>query len=204
MPPNDYREPEPPREAKEVYERWLAYLDREIGKHEKPELRGELVLDALHNLQLGAPKGGRLNFNLNSELAFNVLQLSLDPKNVTLEAEYDEEVDGEKYATVKPLIWFWRMFDRSPVGLNHWLGFRFRAMLGKYIFKHIGENVRIFHGVEFTFGYNVTLEDDCVIRRYAFLDDRGELVIKKGKVIEDYATASSQDAADGESGGNRE
>ena len=193
MPQNDHREPEPPREAKEVYERWIAYLDREIGKHEKPELRQELVLDALHNLQLGAPKGGRLNFNLNSELAFNVLQLSLDPKNVTLAAEYDGEVDEEKYATLKPLIWFWRMFDRSPVGLNQWLGFRFRAMLGKHIFKHIGGNIRIFHGVEFTFGYNVTLEDDCTIQRYAVLDDRGELVVKKGTVVEEYKTVSPQD-----------
>ncbi len=197
MPQNDHREPEPPREAKEVYERWIAYLDREIGKHEKPELRQELVLDALHNLQLGAPKGGRLNFNLNSELSFNVLQLSLDPKNVTLAAEYDEEVDEEKYATVKPLIWFWRMFDRSPVGLNQWLGFRFRAMLGRHIFKNIGENVLIFHGVEFTFGYNVTIEDDCTIHRYAVLDDRGELVVKKGTVVEEYKTVSPQD-------GNRE
>ena len=196
MPQDDRRELQPPREAKEVFERWLAYLDREIGKHTTPALRQELVLDALHNLQLGAPKGGRLNFNLNSELAYNVLQLSLDPKNVTLEAEYSSEVDEEKYATLKPLIWFWQMFDRSPVGLNHWLGFRFRAMLGKHIFKHIGENVRIYHGVEFTFGYNLTIEDDCVIHPYAVLDDQGELVIKKGSVIERYAVMHPDGSGD--------
>ena len=197
MPENNRRELQPPREAKEVYERWLAYLDQEIGKHSKPELRQELVLDALHNLQLGAPKGGRLNFNLNSELAYNVLQLSLDPKNVTLEAEYSDDIDRERYATRKPLIWFWRMFDRSPVGLNHWLGVRFRAMLGRHIFKHIGENVRIFHGVEFTFGYNLVIEDDCTIGRYAILEDRGELVIKKGSVIEDYAEVRPDPSGDG-------
>ena len=152
MPRYGYRELEPPREAKEVFERWIAFLDRELGKHNKPALREELVLDNLHQLLLGAPKGGRLNFNLNSELPFNVLQLSLDPKNITLEPEYYGDVDEEKYASVKPLIYFWQMFDRSPIALNHWLGFRFRAMLGKHIFKHIGENVKIFQGVEFSFG----------------------------------------------------
>ncbi len=199
MPRYGYRELEPPREAKEVYERWLAFLDREIGKHTRPALRQELVLDNLHQLLLGSPKGGRLNFNLNSELPFNVLQLSLDPKNITLEPEYYGDVDEEKYAERKPLIYFWQMFDRSPIALNHWLGFRFRAMLGKYIFKHIGKNVKIFHGVEFSFGYNLTIEDDCVIHRYAILDDRGEIVLKKGTSVSDFAAIYSHahDPVDG-------
>ncbi len=199
MPRYGYRELEPTREAKEVFERWIDFLDREIGKHTKPALREELVLDNLHQLQLGSPKGGRLNFNLNSELAFNVLQLSLDPKNITLEGEYYGEIDEEKYASIKPLIWFWQMFDRSPVGLNHWLGFRFRAMLGKHIFKHIGRNVKIFHGVEFSFGYNLSIEDDCVIHRYVILDDRGEIVIKRGTSISDFAAVYSHahDPVDG-------
>ena len=199
MPRYGYRELEPSREAKEVFERWIEFLDREIGKHSKPALREELVLDNLHQLQLGSPKGGRLNFNLNSELAYNVLQLSLDPKNITLEAEYYGDIDGEKYASIKPLIYFWQMFDRSPVGLNHWLGFRFRAMLGKHIFKYIGKNVKIFHGVEFSYGYNLTIEDDCVIHRYVILDDRGEIVIKKGTSISDFAAVYSHahDPVDG-------
>ncbi len=91
------------------------------------------------------------------------------------------------------------MFDRSPVALNHWLGFRFRAMLGRHIFKHIGKNVKIFHGVEFSFGYNLTIEDDCVIHRYVILDDRGEIVIKKGTSISDFAAVYSHahDPVDG-------
>ena len=199
MPRYGYRELQPTREAKEVFERWIAYLDRELSKKSRPALREELVLDNLHQLQMGGPKGGRLNFNLNSELPFNVLQLSLDPKNITLEAEYYGDVDEEKYAQIKPLIFFWQMFDRSPVGLNHWLGFRFRAMLGKHIFKHIGENVKIFHGVEFSFGYNLTIEDDCVIHRYVILDDRGEIIIKKGTSISDFAAVYSHahDPVDG-------
>lgn len=191
MPRYQYRDLEPSREAKEVFLRWIEYLDEEFTKHKKPALRAELVRDNLHQLMLGRPHGGKLNFTLTSELPFNVLQLSLDPANITLEPEYYGDIDAAKYGCAKPLIWFWHMFDRSPVGLNHWLGFRFRAMLGKHIFKKIGKNVKIFHGVEFSYGYNLTIEDDCVIHKYVMLDDRGEIVIKKGTSISDYAAVYS-------------
>jgi acetyltransferase-like isoleucine patch superfamily enzyme len=191
MPRYEYRDLEPSREAKEVYTRWIEYLDDEFTRHKKPSLRQELVRDNLHQLLLGRPHGGRLNFTLDTELPFNVLQLSLDPANVTLEPEYYGDIDATRYACIKPLIWFWHMFDHSPVAFNHWLGFRFRAMLGKHIFKSIGNNVKIFHGVEFSYGYNLTIEDDCVIHKYVMLDDRGEIVIKKGTSISDYAAVYS-------------
>jgi acetyltransferase-like isoleucine patch superfamily enzyme len=191
MPRYEYRDLEPSREAKEVFIRWIDYLDESFTKHKKPALRQELVRDNLHQLLLGRPHGGKLNFTLTSELPFNVLELSLDPANVTLEPEYYGDIDATKYACVKPLIWFWHMFDHSPVAFNHWLGFRFRAMLGKHIFKSIGKNVKIFHGVEFSYGYNLTIEDDCVIHKYVMLDDRGEIVIKKGTSISDYAAVYS-------------
>lgn len=191
MPRYEYRNLEPSREAKEVFTRWLEYLDDELTKHKKPALRAELVRDNLHQLLLGRPHGGKLNFNLATELPYNVLQLSLDPNNITLEPEYYGDIDPARYACVKPLIWFWQMFDRSPVALNHWLGFRFRAMLGRHIFKSIGKNVKIFHGVEFSFGYNLIIEDDCVIHKYVMLDDRGEIIIRKGTSISDYASVYS-------------
>jgi len=191
MPRYEYRDLEPSREAKEVFIRWIDYLDESFTRHRKPALRQELVRDNLHQLLLGRPHGGKLNFTLTSELPFNVLELSLDPANVTLEPEYYGDIDATKYACVKPLIWFWHMFDHSPVAFNHWLGFRFRAMLGKHIFKSIGKNVKIFHGVEFSYGYNLTIEDDCVIHKYVMLDDRGEIVIKKGTSISDYAAVYS-------------
>jgi acetyltransferase-like isoleucine patch superfamily enzyme len=191
MPLYEYRDLEPSRESKEVYTRWIDYIDDELTRHKKPTLRNELVRDNLHQLMLGRPHGGKLNFTLTTELPYNVLQLSLDPSNVTLEPEYYGDIDAPKYACIKPLIWFWHMFDRSPVGFNHWLGFRFRAMLGKHIFKSIGNNVKIFHGVEFSYGYNLTIEDDCVIHKYVMLDDRGEIVIKKGTSISDYAAVYS-------------
>jgi acetyltransferase-like isoleucine patch superfamily enzyme len=100
-------------------------------------------------------------------------------------------VDAAKYAERKPLIWFWMMFDRSPAGLNHWLGFRFRYMLAKHIFKHLGKNVKIFHGVEVSYGYNLTVEDNCTIHKYVLLDDRGEIIIHEGSSVSDYANIYS-------------
>ena len=92
--PLQYRDLEPSREAKEVFTRWINYLDDEFTKHKKPALRAELVRDNLHQLLLGRPHGGRLNFTLTSELPFNVLELSLDPANVTLEPEYYGDIDA--------------------------------------------------------------------------------------------------------------
>ena len=85
MPRYQYREIEPTREAKEVFNRWIESLDDEFSRHQNIALRGEIVRDNLHQLMLGRPHGGRLNFTLTTELPFNVLQLSLDPANVTLE-----------------------------------------------------------------------------------------------------------------------
>src|SRR6201992_3129566 len=186
-----YRDLKPTVEAEEEYRRWLSHLDEEFTRHKEPRLRGEIVRDSLHQIYLGRPHGGKLNTSLISELPGNVLQLSLDPANVTLEPEYYGEVDKERYCERKPLIYFWQMFDRSPLGMNHWLGFRFRKMLAKHIFKHIGQKLKIFQGVEFSFGYNLTIEDDCPIHKFVMLDDRGELIIRKGTSISDYAAVYS-------------
>ena len=94
--------------------------------------------DQLYQLYLGRPHGGKLNLTLTSELPGNVLSLSLDPENMTLEAEHFSDVDRQKFDERKPLLWFWQMFDRSAIGLNHWLGLRFRCMLGRHLFEHMG------------------------------------------------------------------
>jgi acetyltransferase-like isoleucine patch superfamily enzyme len=186
-----YRDVKPTAEAEDLYRRWLCHLDEEFTRHKESRLRGEIVRDSLHQIYLGRPHGGKLNTSLISELPGNVLQMSLDPANVTLEPEYYGDVDKERYCERKPLIYFWQMFDRSALGLNHWLGFRFRKMLARHIFKHVGKNVKIFHGVEFSFGYNLTIEDDCTIHKFVMLDDRGELIIRKGTSISDYAAVYS-------------
>ena len=124
-------------------------------------------------------------------LAVQTLVHSLDPRNATLEPETYGDADAAKYGERKPLIWFWMMYDRSPVGLNHWLGHKVRAMLARHVFKHCGNNVKIFHGVEFSFGYNLTVEDNCTIHKYVLLDDRGEIIIHEGSSVSDYANIYS-------------
>jgi hypothetical protein len=141
------------------------------------------VRDQLYQLYLGRPFSGKLNLTLTSELPGNVVSLSLDPQNVTMEAEHFAEVDRERFARRKPLLWFWQMFDRSPVGLNHWLGLRFRCMLGRHIFEHLGTGVKIYHGVDLTYGYNLSIGDGVTIRQRALLNDRGGITIGNNAVI---------------------
>ncbi len=183
--------PHPTLEAEEVYRRWLQFLDDEFIRHCSPERRAEIVRDQLYQLYLGRPHGGKLNVTLTSELPGNVLSLSLDPENVTLEAEHFSDVDAERFARRKPLLWFWQMFDRSPIGLNHWLGLRFRCMLGRHIFDHMGTGVKIFHGVDLTYGYNLSIGDGVVIRQRALLNDRGGIKIGKNAVIGSFARVFS-------------
>jgi acetyltransferase-like isoleucine patch superfamily enzyme len=177
----EYRNLTPTPSAERGFLDWIERLDAEFNNSD-PAHRSDTVRDALHELYLGKPysppAGG---------LAQQALTHSFDPRNATLEPEYYGDVDAARYAERKPLIWFWMMFDRSPLGINHWLGFRVRAMLARHVFKHCGENVKIFHGVELTFGYNLTVEDNCTIHKYVLLDDRGELIIHAGSSISDYA-----------------
>jgi len=193
MPRYEYRVLNPVPAAEKAFLAWIDQLDREFMNRD-PEHRSNVVCDALHQLYLGrayaAASGG---------LAEQVLVHSFDSRNATLEPEYYGDVDAAKYAERKPLIWFWMMYDRSPVGLNHWLGYRVRAMLARHIFKHCGKNVKIFHNVEFSFGYNLTIEDNCTIHKYVLLDDRGEIVIHEGCSISDYSNvySHSHDLNDG-------
>jgi acetyltransferase-like isoleucine patch superfamily enzyme len=183
MPRYEYRPINPTPEAQKSFLQWLERLDQEFGNRD-PEHRSQVVRDTLHELYLGKPYAAPAP---GASLAEQTLIHTFDPRNSSLEPEYYGDVDAAKYAERKPLIWFWMMYDRSPAGLNHWLGFRVRAMLGRHIFKHCGNNVKIFHGVEISFGYNLTIEDNCTIHKYVLLDDRGELVIHEGSSISDFA-----------------
>jgi acetyltransferase-like isoleucine patch superfamily enzyme len=118
--------------------------------------------------------------------------LSLDPRNVTLEPEYYADVDPERYARVKPLHWLWQSFDRSPLGAgNVHLGVRFRRMLARHLFARVGRNFKCFHFVEFSYGYNLEVGDDCVVHRHVLLDDRGGLTLGHRVSISDYANIYS-------------
>jgi acetyltransferase-like isoleucine patch superfamily enzyme len=184
--------PHPAPEAEEIYRRWLQYLDDEFNRHCSAARRAEIVREQLYQLYLGKPHGGALpTATLTSELPVTVLELSLDPNNVTLAAESYPEIDRARFAERKPLIWFWKMFDRSAVGLNLWLGWRFRAMLARHIFESAGRGIRLSEGIELTYGYNLSVGDGAGIRQGALLNDRGGITIGSGAVIGSFARVFS-------------
>jgi acetyltransferase-like isoleucine patch superfamily enzyme len=118
--------------------------------------------------------------------------LALDPRNVTLEPEYYADVDPERYARVKPLHWLWQSFDRSPLGGgNVHVGVRFRRVLARHLFARVGRNFKCFHFVEFSYGYNLEVGDDCVVHRHVLLDDRGGITLGDRVSISDYANIYS-------------
>jgi acetyltransferase-like isoleucine patch superfamily enzyme len=187
MPRYEYRHLNPLPAATDAFDRWVAQLDEKFSDRDINH-RSEIVRDTLHELYLGEPYAPPAP---DEPLATQTLVHSFDPRNSTLEPEYYGDIDPAKFAERKPLIYFWMMYDRSPVGLNHALGYRVRAMVAKHVLKHIGKNVKIFHGVEVSFGYNLTIEDNCVIHKYVLLDDRGEIIVREGTSISDYANIYS-------------
>lgn len=150
--------------------------------------RYEIVREVLTDIYAGL--GGGRGAESNS-LAAQVARATLDPRHATMEAEYYPEIDLEKWDRVKPLLWFWQMFDRSPVGRNVELGTQMRTMLARRIFKKCGENLRVFHDVEFSFGYNVSLGDNVTIHRNVLIDDRGEVVVGNNVSISDFVNIFS-------------
>jgi len=183
----DYRDLHPMAAAEKAFHRWVEHLDHEFSKRD-PEHRSLVVRDTLHEIFLGRryepPQA-------SDSPPHQALVHSFDPRNATLEPEYYGDIDAARYAERKPLIWFWMMYDRSPLAINHWLGFRVRYMIARHVFKHCGKNVKIFHGVEVSFGYNLTVEDDCTLHKNILLDDRGEIIIRRGSSISDYANVYS-------------
>jgi len=127
--------------------------------------------------------------------ATRIALLQMDPRNITLEPEYYQEIDVERYARVKPLQWLWEMFDKSVVGENVHLGVKFRRLLAGHIFGRVGRNFKAFHFVKFSFGYNLEVGDDVVIHRYVLLDDRGGIRIGNGSSIADFSNVYSHSHA---------
>jgi acetyltransferase-like isoleucine patch superfamily enzyme len=117
---------------------------------------------------------------------------STDPRNITLEPEYYADCQQDRFQKVKPLLWLWYSFDRTPAGgQNVWLGIELRRLLAKHIFKRVGENFKCFQHVEFSFGYNMEVGDNVVVHRHVLLDDRGGIQLGNGVSISDYANIYS-------------
>ena len=117
---------------------------------------------------------------------------ALDPRNITLEPEFYADCDDTLFQPVKPLLWLWYSFDRTPLGgQNVALGVQLRRLLASRIFKRCGENFKAFQFVEFTFGYNMEVGNNAVIHRHVLLDDRGGILIGDNVSVSDYANIYS-------------
>lgn len=173
------------------------FVDELAGRFDNASLdRNVVVRDALTHLYLGKPVTWQEAIeDRGTPTGVRVLLATFDPRNATLEAEYYREIDLEKWAPVKPLLWFWQMFDHSPVGRNVRLGTQMRSMLAARVFRRCGRDVRIFHGVEFSFGYNLSVGNGVTIHRNVLIDDRGEVVIGDDVSISDYVNIFSHSHA---------
>jgi acetyltransferase-like isoleucine patch superfamily enzyme len=175
--------------AAREYDRWLEELTEALSD---PTVdRNELCRRVLTEIyypqyrELDAAALGAL------PASTRVALLQMDPRNITVEPEYYAEVDPEKYARVKPLLWLWEMFDKSPLGENVELGVKLRRLLAKHIFRRCGRNFKCFHFVKFSFGYNMEVGDNVVVHRHVLLDDRGGIVLGHGVSVSDFANVYS-------------
>ena len=173
------------------------FIERLASKLDDPKLdRNDVVREALAQLYLGRTVDFvAVSADKNAPLATRTLIASFDPRNTTLEAEYYKEIDLVKWKAVKPLLWFWQMFDHSPVGRNVRLGTQMRYMLAQRVFKKCGQRVRIFHDVELSFGYNLSVGDGVTIHRNVLIDDRAEVTIGEDASISDYVNIYSHSHA---------
>ena len=179
--------------GEEVFPRFVAELARDF---DDPSLdRNDVAREALARLYLGEAFAASALGDPATPLATRALCATFDPRNATMEAEYYRELDPAKWERVKPLLWFWQMFDHSPVGRNVRLGTQMRAMLAPRVFRRCGRDVRIFHGVEFSFGYNLSVGNNVTIHRNVLIDDRGEVVLGDDVSISDYANIYSHSHA---------
>jgi acetyltransferase-like isoleucine patch superfamily enzyme len=186
MPYYPLRTVELPGTAREIYDHWLTSIDRELDRPDcdRNELCRTILTDLFYpDLVHKDPK--------SLTLSTRVALYQMDPRNVTLEPEYYQEIDGEKYGKVKPLIWLWEMFDKSPLGENVELGIRFRRILAKRIFKMCGRDFKAFHFVKLSFGYNMEVGDGVVVHRHVLLDDRGGIRLGNGASIADFTNVYS-------------
>jgi acetyltransferase-like isoleucine patch superfamily enzyme len=184
------RRVELPGHAEAAYSGWLEQI---AGELEDPACdRAELcrrVLTGIYYPQYADVDPASL------PVATRIALLQMDPRNITLEPEYYAEIDRRRYDRVKPLIWLWEMFDKSPLGENVDLGVRFRRVLARHVFRRCGRNFKAFHFVKLSFGYLIDVGDDVIVHRHVLLDDRGGIRLGDRTSIADYANIYSHSHA---------
>jgi acetyltransferase-like isoleucine patch superfamily enzyme len=180
-----------PDAANRAYDAWLAEIEGRLGEPGADWSR--LTREVLY--QLYYPGFGDYDERVadaRTSPAARMALLSLDPRNVTLEPEYYADVDPARFARVKPLLWLWYNFDRSPLGgQNVHLGVRFRRLLAAHLFARCGRNFKCFQFTEFSYGYQLEVGDDVVVHRHVLLDDRGGITLGNRVSISDYANIYS-------------
>jgi len=175
-----------PASTIDAYDAWLESIEGELSAPDcdRNELCRRILTEIYYPQYIGVdpatlPDGARMAL------------LQMDPRNISLEPEYYADIDREKYARTKPLIWLWEMFDKSPLGENVHLGVLFRRLLAHHIFKRCGKNFKAFHFVKLSYGYNLDVGDGVVIHRHVLLDDRGGIQIGDGSSLADFANVYS-------------
>ncbi|MDH5643374.1 MAG: acyltransferase [Gemmatimonadota bacterium] len=191
MPKRPLRSLSPPPQASAIYDSWLGEIEERLS--DPGTDRYSLCRQTLYEIFYpGFGDYSEIISDPSTPLATKSALLALDPNNITLEPEYYAEVETEKFARVKPLIWLWQSFDRSPLGgTNVDVGIRLRRILAKHIFKRCGKNFKSFQFVEFSFGYNLEIGDNVVVHRHVLLDDRGGITLGNNVSLADYANVYS-------------
>jgi len=180
-----------PKAAEQFYDGWLADFDAQLSEPGADWHR--LTRDLLFQIYYpGVSDYDELLQDPKTPDHTRVALLSLDPWNVTLEPEYYADVDQARFARVKPLLWLWYSFDRSPLGgQNVHLGVGLRRAVAQHVFARVGKNFKCFQHVEVSFGYNLEVGDDVVVHRHVLLDDRGGITLGNRVSISDYANIYS-------------
>jgi acetyltransferase-like isoleucine patch superfamily enzyme len=180
-----------PKATEQFYDGWLTDLAAQLAEPGADWHR--LTRDLLFQINFpGVKDYDELLQDPGTPDHTRIALLSLDPWNITLEPEYYSDVDHERFARVKPLLWLWYCFDRSLVGgQNVHLGIGLRRALAQHIFARVGRNFKCFQHVEVSFGYNLEVGDDVVVHRHVLLDDRGGITLGNRVSISDYANIYS-------------
>jgi len=180
-----------PEPAQSSYQAWLDDLDSNLDAPgaEWPVIVRDVLMGLFYP---DIPDWSAAVADSRTSHAARAALLALDPRNITLEPEYYADVDPERFARIKPLLWLWYSFDRAPLaGQNVALGVALRRRLAPRIFARCGRNFKCFQHVEFSFGYNLEVGDDVVIHRHVLLDDRGGLTLGDRVSVSDYANIYS-------------
>ncbi len=179
-----------PEEAADGVDAFIAEVDERLSSDERT---CEIVQDVLVDLFGDREAYERWQNGGTVSTATRVRLQGYDPCNATLESEYYAEKDEERYRRSKHLQWLWRQFDATPMADNVAFALQFRQMLATHLFEDAGDNLRLFKGISFSYGHNITIGDNTVVHDGVHLDDRGKLTIGSRCSISDGVHIYSHD-----------